>query len=159
MISTENRCITTQVKAFIPSDIVCLVDMYDTFSPKGKFQGLPPEDKIARMSWINQMIEEGDNFLAWRDGGVIGHAVILPNTQKKNAEYIIFVEQRSRGIGVGTMLTRASIEKAEEIGMNLLWLTVDAYNMRAKRFYKKCGFRFYDNYESQTEHMMIYRFR
>jgi ribosomal protein S18 acetylase RimI-like enzyme len=46
------------------------------------------------------------------------------------------------------------INRAREIGMTLVWLTVDAYNFRATRLYKRFGFRFCEEYSASSERMM-----
>ena len=82
--------------------------------------------------------------------------VVLPDFDKGDAEYLIFVDQHNRGVGLGTELTRAAIKKAEDLGLEKVWLTVDAYNFRATKLYKKCGFSFSKAYESPSERMMEY---
>ena len=135
-------------------DISPLVDMYNGFSPKGRFQGLPPVDKLECDHWVKKMLEDGENYLAWRDERVIGHMVVLPDIYKGDAEYLIFVDGRDRGVGVGTLLTRAAIKKARELGLHRIWLTVDVCNIRATRLYKKCGFTFYDSCGFESERVM-----
>jgi len=85
----------------------------------------------------------------------VGHVVILPDYEKKDAEYLIFVSRAARGLGVGKELTIASIKKAVEMGMQVVWLTVDAYNFRSTKLYRKIGFEFCEGYSSSSERMMI----
>ena len=159
MIYRDKRGMPFEVRPFEIEDFSLLKGMYDTFSPKGRFQGLPPINKQECDRWINRLFENGENLLASRTGKVVGHTVILPDLQKIDAEYLIFVNQFDRGLGVGTKLTRAAQKQAKEMGLNLLWLTVDAYNIRATKLYKKCGFDFDISYKSTSERMMLYRCR
>jgi RimJ/RimL family protein N-acetyltransferase len=145
-----------EVKAYTPGDFSHLLAMYDLFKPKVKFQGMPPMGKEACTKWIRGLVDEGENFLAWRGDKVVGHVVVLPDFDKGDAEYLIFVDQFNRGVGVGTELTRTAIKKAEELSLKTVWLTVDAYNFRATKLYKKCGFSFCKAYESPSERMMEY---
>jgi RimJ/RimL family protein N-acetyltransferase len=145
-----------EVRPYGPEDYAYLVEMYDSFSPKAKFQGMPPREESARHEWVKHLIDTGDSFLAWQEGTVIGHVVLLPDFNKGDAEYLIFVSQQSRGRGVGTELTRTAITRAEDLGLKIIWLTVDAYNFRATRLYKKFGFQFSDAYRSASERMMSY---
>ena len=156
MIYLDKKGQPFEVRVFQIEDFSLVKGMYDAFSPKGRFQGLPPLDRQECINWINKLFKNGENYLAWREDKVIGHTVILPDFWKIDAEYLIFVNQFNRGLGVGTELTRAVLKKAEEMGLDMLWLTVDAYNIRATKLYKKCGFDFYFNYESTSERMMLY---
>jgi ribosomal protein S18 acetylase RimI-like enzyme len=144
-----------EVKAYSREDHVCLERMYDRFTPKAKFQGMPPFSKEVRDPWLRRLIENGHNFLAWSGEAVIGHVVILPDFTQRDAEYLIFVSQDHRGRGVGKALTLAAIERARTLDLNNVWLTVDAYNFRAIRLYQKVGFRSCEDYDATTERMMV----
>lgn len=142
MIYVDKNGSPFEVRLHKPKECSALIEMYDDFSPKGKFQSIPPAEKNLRVKWLEGLLKAGENLLAWRSDEVIGHVVLLPNFTKHDAEYLILVHQSSRGIGVGTMLTRASIERARSLGLQTLWLSVDRYNFRAKKLYKKSGFVF-----------------
>jgi RimJ/RimL family protein N-acetyltransferase len=144
-----------EVKRYTPGDYACLERMYDRFTPKAKFQGMPPFHKAVREIWLRQLIEKGHNFLAWSDEAVIGHVVILPDFNIRDAEYLIFVSQHHRGLGVGKALTHAALERARALDLKRVWLTVDAYNFRAIRLYRKAGFRPCEGYDAATERMMV----
>jgi RimJ/RimL family protein N-acetyltransferase len=131
-----------EVRPFETGGYPYLEEMYDGFSPKGAFQGMPPFDKEACVNWIAQLIKNAENFLAWREGRVIGHVALIPDFKKGDAEYLIFVNQSNRGRGVGTELTRTAIEKAKALGLTVIWLSVNRYNFRAVRLYRKFGFQF-----------------
>jgi len=152
----DKRGDTFEVKAFGPQDRSCLAAMYDAFTPKARFQGVPPCEKEACGRWLDGLIERGENFLAWREGRVIGHGVLLPDPAKGDAEYLIFVDRSNRGIGVGTALTKVAIERALALDIRIIWLTVEAYNFRATRLYRKCGFSFCDVPDSSCERTMEY---
>jgi len=144
-----------EVKTCAAGDYASLEGMYDRFTPKAKFQGMPPFSKAVRETWLRQLIEKGHNFLAWSCGEVIGHVVILPDFNLRDAEYLIFVSQRHRGLGVGMALTHAALEMARTLDLKRVWLTVDAYNFRAIRLYRKAGFRPCEGYDAATERMMV----
>lgn len=144
-----------EVKAYSREDYAGLERMYDRFTPKAKFQGMPPFSKEVRAPWLRQLIENGYNFLAWSGEEVIGHVVILPDFTQRDAEYLIFVSQDHRGRGVGKALTLAAIEKARALALKTVWLTVDAYNFKAIRLYRKVGFRSCEGYDATTERMML----
>ncbi len=148
-----------KVRKYNPIDYAQLSGMYDAFSPKARFQGMPPSEKNPREKWLKKLIHKGDNILAWQDKKVTGHAVMLPDFNKCDAEYLIFIIQSNRSTGVGSALTSTAIKRAESLGLKNIWLTVDAYNIRATKLYKKYGFSISDVYRSASERMMIYNFR
>jgi ribosomal protein S18 acetylase RimI-like enzyme len=159
MIYNDKKGRPFEVRSFKNEDFSLLVDMYCAFSPKGRFQGLPPADKAECERWIKRLVRDGENLLALREGRVIGHVAFLPDFTKMDAEYLIFVDQYSRGLGVGTALTRAALKKSGEIGIKIIWLIVDAHNTRATRLYVKCGFKFNAGYKCKSERMMLYNCR
>jgi RimJ/RimL family protein N-acetyltransferase len=146
-----------QVRPYRPGDFQCLLDMYDLFAPKGRFQGMPPKEFGTLGKWVGMLIRDGENVLAWRRERVIGHVVLLPDFEKKDAEYLIFVNRPDRGKGIGTKLTQTALQWAEKLGLKTVWLTVDAYNFRAIRLYRKFNFSFCEAYESPSERLMKYR--
>lgn len=155
MILIDKKGGAFEVKAYAREDYACLERMYDRFTPKAKFQGMPPFSKEVRDPWLRQLIENGHNFLAWSAEEVIGHVVILPDFNQRDAEYLIFVSQDRRGRGVGKALTMAAIERARALDLKNVWLTVDAYNFKAIRLYRQAGFRSCEGYEASTERMMM----
>jgi RimJ/RimL family protein N-acetyltransferase len=130
-------------------------EMYDGYNPKAMTQGLPPADDRARAQWINGLLECGHNFVALRHGCVIGHCSLIPGGTSTEGEYLIFVLDRYRNRGLGTELTRLALKKARELGLETVWLTVEALNFRAIKLYKKMGFAFCDS--GERERTMVLR--
>lgn len=52
----------------------------------------------------------------------------------------IYVDKACGGKGVGTLLMKASLEKAKELGKKTMWLGVWEHNPNAIRFYERHGF-------------------
>ncbi len=144
-----------EVRPGVESDTPELLEMYETFQPKGKYQGLPPLKREAGRDWMRRLFESGENHLAIQKHRMIGHSVLLPDLTLLDAEYLVFVHQRHRGKGVGTQLTDCSLEYARSLGLTVTWLTVDASNFVAIRLYKKFGFKFSDKSGFHTERKMI----
>ncbi|AFM26799.1 GNAT family N-acetyltransferase [Desulfomonile tiedjei] len=130
-----------------------IIEMYDEFTPKAVTQGLPPANASARHRWVEALFQTGDNFAAWKLGKVAGHSVLIPDLERNDAEYLIFVLGQYQNRGVGTVLTRIAINRAIALGIHQLWLTVEAYNFRAIRMYKNAGFQFCD--EGDRERTML----
>jgi RimJ/RimL family protein N-acetyltransferase len=125
-------------------DFPSVLEMYGAFSPKAASQGLPPEDAETCNNWVKNLFKIGENFLAWRGGIVIGHAASVPDPNRKSGEFVIFVDQNNRNIGIGTELTRFALEKSEALGLDSVWLTVNVTNFIAIKLYKKLGFEYSD---------------
>ena len=135
-------------------DLAGLCTMYDAFAPKGRFQGVPPVEPDACREWIGNLVLRGDGFLALRGDRVIGHLVIIPDFDRREGEYLIFVDQKERNRGVGTRLTEAALQHARSLGLRGLWLTVGTYNFPAIALYRKFGFRFSDEDRFESERTM-----
>jgi RimJ/RimL family protein N-acetyltransferase len=125
-------------------DFPALLEMYRIFDPKPASQGLPPEDPEVCHDWVKNLFEIGKNFLVWRGDTVIGHAALAPDVKSKSAEFVIFVSQEHRNIGIGTELTRFILEESGGFGFDSIWLTVDLMNIAAIKLYRKVGFEFRD---------------
>lgn len=131
-----------------------IVAMYGAFSPKAIAQGLPPVREDDCRAWVCRLVGGGPNFLVRVDDEVVGHAVLITDLERKDAEYIVFVLERFRNRGLGSVLTSLAMEKASRLGLNIVWLTVEAYNFRAIRVYKKVGFAFCDECDRERTMML-----
>jgi ribosomal protein S18 acetylase RimI-like enzyme len=130
-------------------DHPALVRMYDLFEPKAVTQGLPPANEKSRFIWVNGLLKDGVNFLAWKECNVVGHSSLIPDHSGESGEYLIFVNHEFRNQGLGTQLTRYALSEALLNGMSTIWLTVEALNFRAIKLYKKIGFTFCDSGERE----------
>ncbi len=130
-------------------DLPPLLEMYRTFIPRPASQGLPPQDSETCNQWVNNLFGIGENFLAWRGGSVIGHAALAPDVSGKSGEFVIFVDKDNRNLGIGTHLTRFTLERYGNLGFDTIWLTVNVSNALAVKLYRKIGFQFcdFDSYE------------
>ena len=133
-----------EIGACDAGDLSCLFEMYRVFSPKQAAQGLPPADFEVCCNWVRKLLEAGINFLALRNGVVIGHAALVPDPGEKSGEFLIFVDQDFRNLGIGSKLTRVVINKARELSYQSIWLTVENANGVAIKLYRNCGFEFCD---------------
>ena len=138
-----------------PGQLPGLMEMYADFSPRPASQGLPPEDPETCSRWAGGLMEMGENLLAWKERKVIGHAALVPDPKGDSAEYVIFVHQAFRSLGIGTGLTRAILDRARERGVKSVWLTVAMNNFLAIRLYRKLGFVYSDM--DECERTMVIR--
>jgi GNAT superfamily N-acetyltransferase len=122
------------------ADLSLIMDMYRVFSPKPASQGLPPADPEICEKWVKDILEVGTNILARRGEKIIGHAALIPDGKGNTGEFIIFVHQDCRHLGVGTELTKRTFERARGLGLQSIWLTVAMNNFIAIKLYRKLGF-------------------
>jgi len=125
-------------------DFSSLLEMYRTFSPKPASQGLPPKDPETCHHWVRNLFEIGENILAWRGDRVIGHAALIPDVRGKSGEFVIFVDQNHRNLGIGTVLTQFTLERSLQLGFDSVWLTIHMLNFIAIKLYRKLGFEYCD---------------
>ncbi|MGD2125406.1 MAG: GNAT family N-acetyltransferase [Desulfobacteraceae bacterium] len=142
-IKDKTGC-TFEIGTCSAADLSCLTEMYRDFSPRPASQGLPPEDAGSCKAWIEELIGIGENVLAWRSEKVIGHAALIPDVKGDSGEFVVFVHQNYRNLGVGTQLTRLILKRARELGFNSVWLTVAITNFIAIKLYVKLGFQYCD---------------
>ncbi|MGA2059164.1 MAG: GNAT family N-acetyltransferase [Thermoguttaceae bacterium] len=117
-----------------------MIAMYLAFQPRNSFQGLPPVTDEACTKWVQHMIGNGINIVALSFGdGAVGHAALFP-MDNEVCEMFVVVSPPFQNTGIGTQLTRCSVQLAYEIGFDRIWLPVECTNVRARHVYKKCGF-------------------
>ncbi len=132
-----------------------LMRMYENFFPRAISQGLPPASDVNLKGWVCKLLDSGWNFVCRQEGTIVGHAAVLPDLEKADGEYVVFVLQAYRNKGLGTVLTEMAMRKAGSEGLHTMWLTVEAFNFRAIKVYKKVGFEFCD--EGERERTMMLR--
>ena len=125
-------------RPYEPADRAALVAMYEEFDPGDRAQGLPPVRTPAIESWLDTVLE-GPSVLAWDDGRVVGHVLLVPDGDGGH-ELAIFVHQRYQGAGIGTELLRVGLDHAQSTGVTDVWLLVTHGNTRARRLYRAAGF-------------------
>jgi ribosomal protein S18 acetylase RimI-like enzyme len=145
------------VKKYSLRDYASLEAMYVSFYPKGKFQGMPPLTDDASRKWIDGLLKNGENFLARQDGKIVGHVVVLPDFDKHDGEFLIFVSHPNRGLGIGSELTRLVLQRVKSLGVKLIWLVVGTTNIPAIGLYKKFGFTFCHQDITESERQMMLR--
>jgi len=146
---------TFRIGGWQERDFSSLLEMYRLFSPKPASQGLPPPDAQGCLNWLRGLLEVAENFLAWKHERIIGHAALIPDFQRHDAEFLIFVDRSFRNRGVGTALTRMAMDRAKALNLQTVWLTVETYNLRAIGLYRRFGFTFRKGYECERTMVLL----
>lgn len=131
-----------EVRAYRPADRSELQAFYEAFEPKRRAQGLPPGEPERIEAWLSDVLRSGIHLIAVREGGLIGHALVMPTSRPGVGEYAVFLREDVRGRGLGTALNGEVIARARNAGLRGLWLTAEPRNRAAIRSYEKVGFRF-----------------
>ena len=118
--------------------------MYNVFLPKPASQGLPPPEPETCRRWVSSLLEIAVNHLAWQENKVVGHAALIKDPMGPSGEFVIFVHQDHRNLGIGTELTRLTMERAKNMEWKSVWLTVAVTNFIAVKLYRKLGFEYSD---------------
>jgi RimJ/RimL family protein N-acetyltransferase len=125
-------------------DFHIVLEMYNAHMPEPVAQGLPPFNQKVRRKWISGLLNSASNFVALKEEIVIGHAALIPGERGNDSEYLIFVANPHRKRGLATVLTSRTIDHGRELGLDIIWLTVESDNFRAIKLYRKMGFEFCD---------------
>lgn len=79
-------------------------------------------------------------YIAALNGEPIGSVMLMQHADTIGKISILFVAERARRKGVGTLLMRAVIEKAQVEGYTTLTLWTTNNQIEARKLYKKIGF-------------------
>lgn len=130
------------VRALRPGDRAALEAFYAEFRPVRAAQGLPPEGEVRVRRWLDRILAAGEHLAVEDEGGLLGHAMLIPAEDPGAREYAIFLHQAVRGRGLGTAINRTAVELARAAGVRRMWLSVEPRNRAAVRSYEKAGWRF-----------------
>jgi len=116
-----------------------LVEMYDSFDPSDRAQGIPPGGEERIREWLEAILpSDCYNVIAWCGDEAAGHATLVPDEDAY--ELAIFVHQTYQRAGIGTHLIRRLLGHGQANGVEKVWLTVERWNRAAVSLYKKIGF-------------------
>lgn len=117
-----------------------ILEMYVSFDPADRAQGIPPAREDAINDWLETILDDGTlNVVAVHEGSVVGHATLVPDRHGE-FELAIFVLQSFQGAGIGTHLVETLLGLGQSQGLEKVWLTVERWNDPAVALYKKVGF-------------------
>ena len=139
-----------EVRPFGRDDFGALVQMYKAFEPKRVAQGLPPPDVPRIAHWLDRLQQKSQALLAWHDGKVVAHTILCP-MKAGCVEFTIFVHQDYREEGLGTALSRLTLDWALQMGFGQAYLTTELTNFRALRLFRKLGFQTTSSYGDEVE--------
>lgn len=100
-------------------------------------------DKFQSPSAIQQQINSGYlYFLANYDLRLSGYLALVPDTQQSRLMISkIYVDTNARGAGIGKDMFEYTKDKAQELGLKTIWLTVNVNNCDSIKWYIRQGFQ------------------
>lgn len=126
-----------------------LVEMYHEYEPDTPWQGVPPANEADIPEWVESIHEVGVDTLAWHKGSGVGHATLVPYDDVY--EFTIFILQSHRNAGIGTQLTETLLGQGQAEGIERVWLTAKQTNDPAISLFRKVGFEYCRETESEVE--------
>jgi RimJ/RimL family protein N-acetyltransferase len=126
-----------------PGDLDKLVAMYAGFEPKGECQGLPPSTGAQTTEWLRRVEDIGSaQFIVEVGRSFVGHAMLCPGPQKKEAELAVFLIEDFRELGLGKALALGTLHHGcQQMQLERVWLSVRGSNPRALRLFEDIGFQ------------------
>jgi RimJ/RimL family protein N-acetyltransferase len=138
------------VRAYSPEDFGTLVEMYSSFEPKRVAQGLPPPDVPRITRWLDQIQGKSHSLLVFDGNKIVAHTLLCPIRQDE-VEFTIFVLQDYREEGLGTVLSKLTLDWAFEMRLSKVLLTTELSNYRAIGLFRKLGFSIKSSYGDECE--------
>jgi ribosomal protein S18 acetylase RimI-like enzyme len=135
VVDDENRALSLAVTTDAHEGLLA---MYEDFDDGDRSQGIPPRTTDGTRTWVTDLLADGYNVVARHDGGIVGHAALVPTADR--AELAIFVHPAYRNAGVGTAVISALLGGGHERGIERVWLCVERSNIPAIALYDSVGF-------------------
>lgn len=136
VVDREDRTVVIEAAATHQAG---LEEMYATFDPAQRAQGIPPSDPDRIDPWLATVLDAGVHLAAVVDGRPVGHAMLVPDGDDAY-ELAIFVHQDFQGAGIGRQLLEHLLGAGAAAGIERVWLTVERWNAPAMALYRSVGF-------------------
>lgn len=136
---------TIEIVTADEDDVDEVARMYADFDPADRAQGIPPTGEDRIHEWLDNIFADGLNVVARHEGGVVGHATLVPDASNYDAdspayELAIFVLQSHQRAGIGRKLLTTLLGYGRREGVDCVWLTVERWNSAAVELYRDVGF-------------------
>lgn len=117
------------------ADRAAILAMYEDFDRMGFTVGMPPATGVAE--WLDGLATS-PNFLAEKDGEVVGHGFVRP--EDGTGEVAVFIHQDYRRRGIGRRLLSAVIEEARHLHLGRVWGMTEEANAAIFGLARSLGF-------------------
>lgn len=133
------------------ADLDALDGMYESFGHADRAQGIPPVTAQRRTQWLETLLSEGPDVVAWHRETPVGHASLVP-MEDGSAELAIFVAPEYQQVGIGSSLLAVTLAHGRACDVDRVWLTVRRENRVAMSLYHSAGF---ETVEAGSEMEMV----
>ncbi|WP_225336345.1 GNAT family N-acetyltransferase [Halomicrobium urmianum] len=129
------------------ADRDALVDLYEDASPSDRVRGraVPPGGRTRVAEWLADLVADGCDVVAARDGHVVGHALYAP-TDAAEPELSAFVRPGYRCRGIGTELAKHVAATATAADRDALAAVADADDDAARGLCDRIGFEIVEQF-------------
>ncbi|EMA48342.1 N-acetyltransferase GCN5 [Halococcus morrhuae DSM 1307] len=128
-----------EITVYADDDRAALTEMYVSFDPADRAQGIPPTERGAIEGWLDTILDGSYNVVASHGEECVGHATLVPDDEDAH-ELAIFVLDTHQQAGIGSRLLTGLLGHARAEGAEHVWLTVERWNTPAVALYRKVGF-------------------
>ncbi|TLU99437.1 GNAT family N-acetyltransferase [Dyadobacter luticola] len=134
------------IRSAAPKDLPSLLDIINhAILNTTAIYDYEPRTLEQQQAWLTQMFNDGmPVIVAELEGVVIGYGsynIFRPKIGYKfSVEHSIYLDEKSRGMGVGGKLLGSLIQRAKESGIHTMIGGIDAANRGSIEFHKKYGF-------------------
>ncbi|QGA81582.1 GNAT family N-acetyltransferase [Halomicrobium sp. LC1Hm] len=135
---TDGRDRAIEIGVADDADSEAVVEMYAAYTDADRAQGIPPRERRDVAEWVDTMLDDGINLVAWHGEDAVGHAALFPYDE--TAELVIFVHPDYHYAGIGSRLIRALLGAGQRAGLDHVWLSVQRDNHVAMNLYRSVGF-------------------
>lgn len=134
------------IRSATPKDLPALLDIINhAILNTTAIYDYEAREYDQQKAWLDQMFNDGmPVVVAEVDGEVIGYGsynIFRPKIGYKfSVEHSIYLNEKSRGMGVGSRILESLIQRARESGIHTMIAGIDAANRGSIEFHKKYGF-------------------
>jgi L-amino acid N-acyltransferase len=134
------------IRTAAPKDLPALLDIINhAIINTTAIYDYEPRTLEEQTAWYEKLYHDGmPVIVAEQEGRVIGYgsyAIFKPKVGYRfSVEHSIYLDEKSRGMGVGGRLLGSLIQRAKESGIHTMVGVIDAANRGSIEFHKKYGF-------------------
>jgi DNA-binding MarR family transcriptional regulator/GNAT superfamily N-acetyltransferase len=141
----KGRAAQIRLRSLVPGDLGWVIHRQAVLYHRDlgwdiTFEGLAAEILGRFAATIEPSREEG--WIAELEGSPVGSIFLIKSEDPEIARLrLLYVEPEARGLGVGTRLVAACIDRAQKLGYRQLTLWTNDVLVSARRIYQAAGFR------------------
>lgn len=120
-------------------DADALLSLYDRGAATDSVAYPPYVTTSGLADWLSDVLADGWNVVATRDGRPVGHAILVPAAATV-PEFGVFVHPDHRGRGIAGELLRHAIAHAADAGCEAVVMSVEAGNGAMRSIADEHGF-------------------